>query len=198
MASQLDIVNEALSIIGEMPIDDIDDTGDPKAVKVKAIWEVTRDQILEMRPWSFALTRAQLEKDAIGPVYGFEYAYVLPADCLRVVSVSAYDYAALNTWSLGDTAYSLEGGRVLSDNSPLYLLYVRRVIEPGRFPPSVASALSAMLAFNMAAFFTKSATTAQAALKVFEMRMILAVKSDAAQQGFVESSTRSPWSEARN
>jgi hypothetical protein len=195
MASQLGIVNEALGLLGEMPIDDIDDTQDPKAVKVKAFWDVARDQLLERFAWSFATTRVALQQDAEAPTYGFTYAYVIPADCIRVLEATAYT-DDMDVDDRSKMSCRIESGRVLTNETAVYLKYVRRVEETGRFSPLFCSALAAALAAMLASALTKSGSTTQAMLQLAEMRLREARASDNIQSGAVMRKTSS-WKDAR-
>ena len=51
MASQLDVVNEALVRIGEKRIASISDTKDPNAVLASALWAETVKQVSRETPW---------------------------------------------------------------------------------------------------------------------------------------------------
>lgn len=195
MASQLDIVNEALGLLGEMPIDDIDDTQDPKAVKAKAFWEITRDQLLERASWTFALCRAQLEQDATAPTYGFDYAYTIPSDCINIVDVTIYT-DDMERDDRSRASYRVESGRILSNESTLYIKYVRRIEEPGRFSPLFASAMAGALAVKLGASMTKSAAVVQAMLQYSENVLRRAISMDIRQEP-VTSRIESSWDDAR-
>lgn len=195
MASQLDICNEALALLGEMPIDDINDVDDPKAVKAKVFWASTVDELLELHAWGFATVRAELEQDVTAPVYGFSYAYPIPADCLRVL-VATVNESELDSDDMTQTAYRVEYGKILSDEATLYLKYIARIGEPGRFSTLFAAALVARLAAKLAGAFTKSGATIQAMMQLSEFRLSEARRMDNLQGGMTVLS-RSSWKQAR-
>ena len=60
MASQLDVVNEALVRIGEKRIASISDTKDPNAVLASALWAETVKQVSRETPWKCLTTLATL------------------------------------------------------------------------------------------------------------------------------------------
>lgn len=116
MASQTDICNQALTKIGAERILAI--TDDTKSARsLSAIWSVKRDAELAAQPWTFAITRAQLPASATAPLFGWNYAYPLPADYLAMVEVGE-NYVFYQ----GDPQplFALEGGSILTDQgSPL-------------------------------------------------------------------------------
>ncbi len=79
------IVNLGLTRIGGNLITDITNTSQPNAIKANAIWEYIRDEVLEARDWKFAKIRKALTKNVTAPLYGYSFAYALPADFLRLV-----------------------------------------------------------------------------------------------------------------
>ena len=83
MASTVDIVNIALTLLGESRITSIDD--DVKAAReAKALFDHARDALIGGYNWSFAKARAQLSADATAPVFEYANAFTLPVDCLRI------------------------------------------------------------------------------------------------------------------
>lgn len=90
------IVNLALLDIGADPIDDIENTNLPNAIKVKSVWEYIRDEVLSEIDWRFAKTRAKLAQHTIEPLYGYSYAYALPSDFLRLAKTRYQSSKGLN------------------------------------------------------------------------------------------------------
>ena len=91
MASKVDIYNLALQRIGAKRITSIDD--DSKGAKaITAIWDEVLRRELAFYPWNFALKQAELAQLSTDPVFGFDKAYQLPADCLTVRKMSNDDY----------------------------------------------------------------------------------------------------------
>ena len=195
MASQLEMCNTALGLLGEMPIDDLTDTEDPKAVKCLVFWSMVLDEVLESHDWTFATARAKLQQDAIIPAYGFDYAYPVPSDFIRILAATTGDYDVEND-SGAQVYYRFEGGRILSNAENMNLKYVYRVAEPGRFSPLFALAVSGALAVKLAAALTKSASTLQGMTQLAELWLSRAKASDNHQAG-IETQRRSSWNDAR-
>ena len=55
------------------------------AIKVKAVWDAVFQEVLSERDWKFAKTRTSLSLSTTTPLYGYNYAWALPADFLRFV-----------------------------------------------------------------------------------------------------------------
>lgn len=81
--SEVGICNLALTRIGVKRIAALSGT-DPTSQDCNAIWEYVRDEVLGVRDWKFAKTRAALAKNATTPLYTWLYAYTLPTLFLRL------------------------------------------------------------------------------------------------------------------
>lgn len=83
--SQTQIANMAISRVGGRgQISSVTD-GSANANKVKLVWDAVIQEVLSERDWKFAKTRTTLEQSPETPLYGYDYAYALPADFLRFV-----------------------------------------------------------------------------------------------------------------
>jgi hypothetical protein len=88
MASEVDICNLALGHLGDnATVASLDPPeGSAQAEHCARFYALARDSILELHDWNFATKRSQPAMIAASwPQW--RYAYVQPADCLRVVSV---------------------------------------------------------------------------------------------------------------
>lgn len=181
-------------MIGEMPINDIDDK-EAKSIKCKSLWNGTRDELLRLHDWTWATKRVELQQDATEPVYGFTYAYTLPSDCLRVLMATPNE-DDLNDDYQDQAFYRIERGRVLCDEETLYLKYISRVEETGRYDAVFAGCMASRLAFKLAGSLTKSASIAQSMAKIAEIRLSEARGMDNREGGMM-TYKRSSWKDAR-
>jgi hypothetical protein len=152
MASKTEIANYALSLYGEPPVLNIDPPESNRAARIMALrFDSVRDAVLRAHPWNFAVARAKLNKLVDKPPFGFEAAFALPTDFLRVVRVNE---------ASGFANYKLErlkGSRVLlSNDSEINLIYISRVKETGLFDPLFTEALAARLAADTVYAVTQS------------------------------------------
>lgn len=129
MSSETELVNSALRRVGETRITALSDVV-PRAGVANDILAAERDAALVRHTWNFATTRVELAVLATAPAFEFTYAFVLPADYLRVVSVSDSNAGG------GSPEYKIEAvdqgsgsfvNCILCNYSRLWLRYVRRV-----------------------------------------------------------------------
>lgn len=139
-ASETDICNLALSHLGEAPIESLNE--DSTAARACALnYETTRDGVLRSHRWNFAQTRAALAQLEATPAFGWSYAYALPADCLRVLEV--------NDSEVGDVIsgpFIIEGRNLLTDETSVNLVYLRRITDVSQFDVLFIEALALKLA----------------------------------------------------
>lgn len=134
------------------------------------------DMALAAHRWSFALRRVALgsvadaTKDAAYP-----YAYALPPDCIRAVRLDG---------GMGgrSPAYVLEGDTLRTSESSAVLLYVQRVTDPRRWPPSFADALAWALAAELASAKLNDSRKQQWCLQNYEISLAAAIARDCAGQ----------------
>ena len=108
--TKVSICNEALSLIGAKSILSFDENTE-NARRCASIYDSTRKALLRMHPWSFAKKRAQLAPVTTHPTFGYGYAFPLPANFVRVISV-------------GIENYEIEGRHILADTDLINLQYV--------------------------------------------------------------------------
>ena len=150
-SSVVEICNRALDAIGVQPITAI--TEETKAGGLcRRYYPQIRDDVIRGHPWNSATARAELPALVAAPTWGYTYAYQLPSDCLRVLSVEACD-PFLNPWRV-------EGRTIVTDKeAPLYVLYLRSLPDSGFFDPMLVTVIAARLAMELAMPLTSDAQT---------------------------------------
>jgi len=132
--AKTDIVNLAFDIIKTENINDVEVPGDDKAAVVADRWyDDLRQTALEGFPWVFASTRKAIPLNATAPDFGFDDAYVLPADYISLSFIKYWDYP-LSKWN-----YMIENGNLYIDNGgaeSLDIGYVFDQTEVTKFSPS--------------------------------------------------------------
>lgn len=88
MSSQIEIVNMALTHIGQSSVASIDDNSD-NAVKARVLWDNCRDTVLRATTWSFATIIQELNKYTDISVAGWENVYAYPPKCLFLRKLTA-------------------------------------------------------------------------------------------------------------
>lgn len=152
MASQTDICNSCLIILGKPPIPAITDPSNA-ARALNAIYDMRRRALIEGRAvWRFSVKRASLPALVGSPASGpFTTMFVLPTDCLRPLLVGSFwPGLDLSDYRLGptDIDYQIEGRNILCDQTaPLAIQYVADITDTTQFNPHFVSLFSADLAW---------------------------------------------------
>lgn len=181
MASKTEIANRTLSKLGEGRVSNIE-TDNTKAAKViRYMYDSVRDAMLSAYPWNFAVTRKQLAKDATAPVWGYNNQYTLPSNFLSLLEIKGNpDYRMESDETSG-------GLRIVTNaGSPLYIRYIRRVINEGEFHPLFNEAFSCRLALEGCEEITQSNTKKQILFEEMQLRIKEAYAVDAIQDLPVE------------
>lgn len=114
--SPVTICSNALLMLGDSPIASFDAPSD-RARLAANLWPLVRDHVLRSHPWNCAIKRVALSPEVAPPPFDFAYSFLLPGDCLRVLSVGLE----------GDPPeYRLENRRILMDSNICQLRYIYR------------------------------------------------------------------------
>lgn len=185
MASEVDLVNRALSKLGATRITSLTDAT-TAARAVNHAYPFVRDAVLRAHPWNCTVARVQLAPLSTAPPFGYDYQYQSPSDCIKVLEVTT-DY----DWVVEGTAILTDEGTVLD------VRYQKQVTDVNEFDSLLFEAIAARLAFEICEEVTQSNTKKVAAERDFEKIMRSAKMQDAQEQS---SSTlkEDSWVEARN
>lgn len=168
MANALSICSAALLMIGADEITSFDD--DSRAAKLcSSLYGTTRDELLQAYPWRFAIGQSRLAQLVATPLFGYRYAYQLPADILRMIATAE------------GAPYSLQGGRLYTDMPAMEITYLYRPDEnhlPAYFIRAVELKLAEILAVALQEDLNKSTLMAQKARE----QIVRARAVDAQQQ----------------
>jgi len=186
MASEVQICNVALSRLGEDPI--ISLTEDSKAGRAcNLVFTDIRDSLLRAHPWNFAVARASLAQLTTTPVYGFNYEYQLPTDCLKVLKTDPEG---------DDIDFKIEGRKLLTDEATINILYISRVTDPVQYDPIFMEVFSAKLAAELAVSLTDSITLADFLHQKYE-KVLSEARGMDAQEGTPDNIIADAWIESR-
>lgn len=185
MPSSIDIASNALILIGDNPISSFDDPG-AGAQAAANLYPETKKRLLSEHPWSFALKSQRLNRLSQTPdiLTGYQYAFQLPTDLIRI-------------WSIQDHGnYILEGNLLLSNSTQLLCTYIFNVDEVN-LPPHVVKSLEYLLAADFAIAVTEDEKKAA----LYERKSVSAINKAMA----IDSQSRpqisiidSPLIDARN
>lgn len=183
MASEVDAVNVALTLLGENRITSLDDDV-KQAREAKAIFEINRNALLAGYAWSFALFRRQLAALAEVPAFQFSTYYQLPTGCLRVVQVGDFfpgvdltDYRSAPV-----DEFEIEGRKIATNlGSPLNFKGVDTITDVNTWSANFLKAFAAYLAFDLAEPLTQSQSKKESAGQALTREISLAVRANAIQ-----------------
>lgn len=151
MASQVDICNLCLSLLGKPNITSLLDNSNAARV-LNIEYDLVRRALIEGRPaWRFSVKRGSLPALSAAPVSGpYTTQYALPTDCIRPLLVGdTYPGLDLTDYRMGptDVDYQIEGRNILCDyGSPLSILYLADVTDTTLFDPQFVFYFGAKLA----------------------------------------------------
>lgn len=156
MASQIDIVNLALSHIGQKEwVADLNENSSA-AQAVKTVWTIAVRKVLRDAPWRFARRFATMATLASSPTTDWLYAYQQPSDCLvprRVVAATGA-LAAVTRLEASPQPFSTmstgSGMLVLCDKTPATLEYTAYVPDTAQWSDDFTMAFSLYLASLLA------------------------------------------------
>lgn len=152
MASVVDIVNLALSHLGEdATVSSIDPPeGSAEAEHAAMYYPQARDAMLEMHEWRFATKRVLLALTASNS-FEWSFAYALPSNMLRALAVLPESASADADGEDFEQQLDADDVQIILTNcEDASLKYTARVTDPTRFPPLFVEALAWLLAAHMA------------------------------------------------
>ena len=167
MTSIVSICNLALTRIGAQTINDLEEASSA-ARHCKALYEPTRDSLLENRPWRFARSRASLAALVVAGAdkpREWSQVYALPSDCLKPLYIEPASagtiplhrdcYTGSEYWrqQIPDATPPFEvraGRQIMTDEEDAVLIYTARIEDPTRYDPLFVEALSWRLAGDLA------------------------------------------------
>ena len=134
------IANLALSNLGEARIQNLTENSS-RARACSARIEAVIETVLRMNVWNSALERKLLTQvDA--PIFGWNYTYQLPSDCIKVVEVEPV------------SKFQVEKKNILSNETSLYLLYVATPTDINNLDSLLSEAIAMKLAVEIAETLT--------------------------------------------
>lgn len=184
MASNVEIVNRALTKLGESRILAL--TDDTKAARdANSLFAIVRDAELRASRWRFAIKRVVLPALSTAPAFGYDRQFQLPTDCLKALDVGDF-YPGVDTsdYIASDTAeYAIEGNAILTNlAAPLRLRYIARIEDPTLFDASFVEALACKLAIELCESLTDSGSKRQQSWQEYEIAINAAHRANAIER----------------
>ena len=179
MSSVVEIVNRALQQLGQKRINSLDEPLG-QAREAGFLYAVSRDAMLEMHPWNFAIHRENLSSTKAA-----SDNFPLPIDFLRMLKVENARH------------WRIEGRNLVTKISPpARIHYIRRVDDPTDMSTLFREALALKMAIDLQPIFAPSVSNAQLLARRFREAMADARLADA-QGGGPNEYVVEGWTEAR-
>lgn len=184
-SSVIEICNNALSELKADTIMALTEDSD-NARRCNQRWPAVRDSVLASHPWNCAMKQAELAASATAPVWKWDYAYPLPADCLRVFEVVDSSENPIVSWEV-------QGRQILCNEAgPIFISYAHKLLDPTKYDALLDEALTYALAARLAYPITASTTQQQAMWTLFE-NILKQARGVDARQGTADPVTDSTW-----
>ena len=169
MASVVEICNNALNQLGASTILSL--TEDSKNARLcNARYESIRNAVFRSHTWNCLMARQELAADTTTPAWGWANQFTLPADCLRVITISDYDYD-----------YKIEGRKIMANVTPIKLQYIKLVTDPNEYDTLLAETISAALAADISFAVTANATLVTTMKEIYQEKLAEAKHVDATE-----------------
>ncbi len=150
MATEVGICNLAITAVGANTITSLGDNT-KEAQLCTIYYPLYRDYLERIHPWNFLQVRASLAMLQSTPAFGFDYAFQLPSDCIRVTET---DMGPYDEWRV-------EGRTLVCNLSAVNICYNKKVTDPSQFDPAFTIALGFLIAWKLSKVLTgKSQFTA--------------------------------------
>lgn len=149
MNSKLSIINSALSRMGERPLSSIDQET-TTAISMRNVYDQARAYVLRMHPWSCARKRQQVSPITTRPTFGYQNAFPIPADCIRILAT-------------GTNEWEVEGRYILANTDLLELVYIWNSDKEQEWDSALAEALTLHLTSEMCKTITGSSASGEVA-----------------------------------
>lgn len=188
MASDIDIVNLALSHIGDdATVSSISPPeGSAQAEHCARFYPLARDTLLEMHQWSFAIKRVLLAQLSNTPTWNWSYAYEQPSDAVNLLALLPSSSASDDDFQEYETETDVNGTDIILTNEPTAsLVYSVIMTDTTKFSPLFTQSLVLLLASYIAGPIIKGdtgVTVSRACYADFQAVLAKATASDSNQR----------------
>jgi len=186
--SKTELINNALTKVGALPITSIDDDTNNARV-VSRVYEQSLRSILGECKWNFATTRTTLSllTDTLAWYdTGETLVYQKPTNLIRIYGASA-----------PNTAWREEGDYIVSDTSSLGLRYTYYIDSPTKYPSTFTDAFIDKLCSDIAYMIVNSASLGELYKKLYETVSLPKAMAANSQSGIQQTLQDDAWELAK-
>jgi len=196
MTTDTEIVNVALRRIGAARISSLDNDSAKEAVAARDLYHEARRDLLSLHTWNFAIKRRSISASATSPTFGWTYAYEIPEDFIRLISVHPTNDDRTKIEYRLEFQSSLDRIILCDAESPIYIRYIWDLQDPNLMTPTFRDALSLRLARDLAMALSKSAAAADLASRELA-RVLSRAKSIDGIEDWPEKMDDGSWIKSR-
>lgn len=161
-------------------------------------YETLRDRLLQLYEWVFA-RKTEIPAQLSESVPGWKYTYMLPEDCLKVLSVIAEDKRVgygqeSNCRSVSELSgkveildYETAGSELYANHAPVYVRYTARITNESEWAVSYKDALVILMAIEIC----HNVTEGLKLIQILEQRL-QGIIENARASGVIRPETRLP------
>ncbi len=177
-ATDVDICNSALMLLGSGPITSLDPAADAsdRANLCRQFYNETRDATLQAYPWNFAIRRAVLSQTVDTPAFDWLYSHRLPNSpyCLRVLNLHDREIAL-----------SIEGRDLVSNSTTIKIRYIAQITDVSEYNYLYRQAFSTLLSAKLSYGVTGSTAKTKDLMGLYAIHLADAEDIDT-QEGTAE------------
>lgn len=162
-SSEVELCNMALDSLGQESILALtDDSNQARACNSR--YETARDAVLRAHRWNCATKRAALTELSTAPTWGFNRAFQIPSDFIRLASLD--DLSVLFRIEGGD-----DGRVIVTDDTAVNLLYIYRLELVPLMDEGLKECIAARLAAEIAYKLTGDKQVARDMYSVYKDKL---------------------------
>lgn len=197
MASTIDIINVALTRLGESRILSIDE-GTKPAEEVAAVYDSILESELMDNRWGFATKRASIAALAEAPTWGYARKFAFPSDCLSVQYVNGQSVTSLDYLRTSDDPiWKIEGSAIMTDlATPLQIIYTAKIENPDEWDAGFRKVMAIKIAETVCISLTNDKSLRDRLVQEYETS-IRTARQNSAIQSPPQDLRDSSWLHAR-
>lgn len=180
MANQTQIVNLALSWLGQNSINNINDNQNEAKV-MKANYDLTLEFVLGEHAWTFAIRREILAPLAAPPAFGGRNRFQIPSDVVFVHRVSRPSTTEIQTTDLQNARWEREGDIILAREDQVWAQFIYLNTNTDQYPSGFVHALAARLASDTCMTFTENNKLQLKMEAMYDNKLVMAAIQDGRQ-----------------
>ena len=139
------ICNSALAKLGSRFISSFDEET-KEARLCREQYQKIKRALLYEHPWSFARKRVKLVLSGDVPIYEYKYAFIIPADSLRIIATSLDEEPD----DAGEPPrFKIEADRLVTNESNVSIVYISGTVDETLFTAGFSELLTKKLSMDL-------------------------------------------------